>query len=266
MSRIVLCLVVMLGFAGCATQSWYHPSKSQEQFNQDKYSCSQNAAQTYPTVIQKQSYGSGYATPAQTACTTTNSQIVCTTTPGTYTPPPSVTVDANEGNRSDSFNSCMQSMGWSLMNKEEMVAAQKITGSRTEVAKQQLAKLEIEANELCGKEEYKIVYRKSACKTDSINLEQLSDSTKITMIEKVRFMALHNEKDSLRKRRVEIYNAAGDPVAVKLANLSERNRIEEEKIATSIYEGKITWGEYNKNRKEISAAAREEYSAITIRK
>jgi hypothetical protein len=103
---------------GCATYSWYHPSKNIDEFNQDKYVCIRQSAQAFPVVIQQQSYGTGYTNPSLTTCTTNYGQTDCITIPGTYEPPPSIAVDVNEGNRNAAFNSCMNARGWSLIRNK----------------------------------------------------------------------------------------------------------------------------------------------------
>ena len=266
MNRAVLFLVVMLGVAGCANRSWYHPSKSQDEFHQEKYSCTQQAAQTYPVLIQQESYGVARTTPSQTTCITTYGQVKCTTTPGTYTPPPTNAVDVNEGNRNNAFNSCMNSMGWSLLNQEQVVAVQKQGGSKVDTVNQQIAQLEKDQKELCNREKYKAIYQKSPCGIDNANLEQLADQTKISANEKSLFMAWHGERDSILKRRVAIYRSAGKPTATNIADLFERTRIKDENNALALYEGKLTWGEYNKTRKDIASTGRQEYFTITSKK
>jgi len=100
--------------AGCATSSWHHRSKGLNEFNQEKYTCIQQSAQSFPVVFQQQAIGTGYTSPAQTNCTTFYGQTNCTTTPGTYRPPASYNIDINQGNRNSAFNACMGANGWYL--------------------------------------------------------------------------------------------------------------------------------------------------------
>lgn len=266
MNRAILFLVVMLSVAGCANKSWYHASKGQNEFSQDKYSCTQQSAQAFPVVARQKSYGVGYTTPSQTSCTTTFGQLNCTTNPGSYTPPPTSTVDVNEDNRNNAFNSCMNSMGWSLLNQEQVVAVQKQGGSKIDAANQQIAQLDKDQKELCDSEKYKSIYQKSPCVIDNANLEQLADQAKISANEKSLFMAWHGERDSILKRRVAVNRSVGNPTATNIADLFERTRIKNENNALALYEGKITWGEYNKTRKDIAASGLQEYFTITSKK
>ncbi len=109
----ISCLVCVV-LSACATSTWHHASKGQNEFNQDKYSCIQQSAQTFPVVFQQVSSGTGYTTQSQTSCTTFYGQTNCRTTPGTYTPPPSYNLDINAGNRNNAFDACMSAGGWYL--------------------------------------------------------------------------------------------------------------------------------------------------------
>ena len=114
MSRLFSCFLLVLSISGCATYSWYHPYKGTNEFNQDKYTCIQQSAQAFPVVVKQSTYGTGYTSPSHTTCSSYYGQMNCTTTPGTYVPPVTSSVDVNEGNRTQAFNSCMIANGWSL--------------------------------------------------------------------------------------------------------------------------------------------------------
>ena len=110
-------VVLTASLSGC--MAWYHPTKNESEFNQDKYTCLRQSAQAFPVVMQRQTYGTGHQTPSQTTCQTYSfGQTNCTTTPGTYYPPEASSVDVNEGNRTVAFNSCMNANGWSLRMKQ----------------------------------------------------------------------------------------------------------------------------------------------------
>jgi hypothetical protein len=112
--KVTFSLVLATSLSACATYSWYHPTKSQREFDQDKYTCIQESAQAFPVVIQQRTLGTGYTTQSQTSCRTFYGQMNCTTTPGTYHPPATYSVDVNDGNRTEAFNTCMNASGWTL--------------------------------------------------------------------------------------------------------------------------------------------------------
>lgn len=120
MKRFVWVCVALFSLSSCATYKWYHPSKGQDGFNQDSYNCTRESARDFPVAIQRETYGVGSQTPTQTTCTPLyGGQVNCTTTPGVYTPPPTIDMDANQGNRARAYNLCMNAQGWSLMKQAD---------------------------------------------------------------------------------------------------------------------------------------------------
>lgn len=114
MKHLTSLVLLVFGVTGCATYSWYNPDKNTNEFNQDRYDCIQQSAASFPPMIQQQSYGNGYMTDSTTSCATTGSFTNCTTTPGTYHPPPMINVDVNQANRNNAFSACMNANGWTL--------------------------------------------------------------------------------------------------------------------------------------------------------
>ncbi|MBY0577165.1 MAG: hypothetical protein K2P67_11305 [Gallionellaceae bacterium] len=110
----IFVLALISSLAGCAHYEWYSKTKNQSSFDGDRYKCIQQAAQTYPAIMQQVTYGTPIQTPTQTTCVTTGDHVTCTTTPGQYTPPPPSVVDLNEGNRTQAYNACMTASGWEL--------------------------------------------------------------------------------------------------------------------------------------------------------
>jgi hypothetical protein len=102
-----LAVVVSVVATGCA-MGWTRPNTSAAEFHQDRYQCEREAASMYPVTMTAS--GPGYQAPAQTNCSTYGRQTNCTTTPGTYTPPP--TYDANAIARSSAVSSCLQAKGY----------------------------------------------------------------------------------------------------------------------------------------------------------
>ena len=117
--RIVLvppvALLIFLILAGCASYAWYNPNKNEIEFAGDKVNCDRQAASMYPPQFQQVQLTSGYQAPSQTTCYPIGYSVSCTTIPGRYVPPVSMTVDANQANREIAFKNCMNSLGWSLI-------------------------------------------------------------------------------------------------------------------------------------------------------
>lgn len=158
----------------------------------------------------------------------------------------------------DIYNSCMNSNGWYLRSKKDT--------QRQLQAKAQVEQNIKESNDSCNKEEYKIIFAKTACRSDDLTLEQLSDPTKISPEDKPLFMGYYSYFSARYKRVVAAYRSAGDPVGLELANLGDRTYSKLEKNSLDLYEGKVSWGEYNKAKKELSSSSNEEIRTITGKK
>lgn len=106
--------------SGCAQMVWVNPNKSESDFYSDKYKCEREAASSYPSAMVSTPYTTGYQQPAMTNCSSDgNGNMSCITTPGRYTPPATMLVDANKNNRNEAFQSCMNADGWRLEQKSQ---------------------------------------------------------------------------------------------------------------------------------------------------
>lgn len=141
--------------------------------------------------------------------------------------------------------------------------AKELPQSKTQIAKINIAQIGEEIAAVCSKPEYQAINIKTPCKASLITLEQLSDTDKITPSEKPTFTKMASEVKPLRLKQVTAYRSAGDATGNELANQQDRLIVKREKIDLDIYEGKITWGEFNKARKEISDASHVEFLKIT---
>lgn len=104
-SIALIAATVML--SSCA-MGWSRSNTSESEFYQDRLQCEQQAMSIYPVAMS--AMGGGYQTPARTNCTTYGNQTNCTTTPGTYTPPPQS--DMNAIPRSGAFSACLRGKGY----------------------------------------------------------------------------------------------------------------------------------------------------------
>lgn len=107
----ILCFATSL--VGCVQLAWHHPHKNNTEFSQDKLNCDARAASIYPPHI----VTNGGDGSTKTTCTGDYGYRTCTTKASYnhFMPP---TTDINEGNRNRMFNTCMESLGWSLIRVE----------------------------------------------------------------------------------------------------------------------------------------------------
>jgi hypothetical protein len=127
MIRIAALALAIVLLSGCATYQWSKDGATQQDFSQDSYQCTAQAAQMFPTAVVAQQVTQGYTTAAYTNCNSDGSANVsgsyvygssntnCTTTGGQYVPPTYVNVDANANNRSQAARQCMFAHGYQLI-------------------------------------------------------------------------------------------------------------------------------------------------------
>ena len=236
--------LLTLLFVACAPMVWTKPGASQNDFSRDKYTCIQQAQQR-----------------------------VSTTRVTAYSGSADSGVITNE----NVYNSCMNANGWYLKTQESAHQQQQQVQSQQQVQqsnqqqlqqqrnqrfKETLDQISKENRDACDKEDFKVIYLKSSCKAEEISLDQLSDANRISSVERAAFLTIHSQSKARNKRSAANYRATGDAKGFSLAALLEKLDTMTEENALALYEGTISWGQYNKRKKEISQLARTEYAEI----
>ena len=219
MKKIMLtgCLLVLT-----ACMSWYKPGARPGEFEQDKYQCLQESqqivgpAQVYP-------WGGPAVSPVQT-----NETL---------------------------FGNCMYAKGWSLQ-KTQAVQAQIQQQQALQAAVQSQFKSESDeiseqGHAICANPDFKLYYAKTACLAQDITFEQLADASKITPTQKVALVKQRAAIAENQKARIDLNSRAGGKAA-KIADATITSLIpQNDQNNLELYNGKITWGQYNQRRKDI---------------
>ena len=141
------------------------------------------------------------------------------------------------------FSSCMNSKGWSLENAQNK--------AKNDNMMQQVNQVKAKILAMCDKNELKEYYKKTTCGADDISFEQITDTTKITAAQKTALLKQREEVASLEKELDALIIQGGEK-GKKIINIETSfSRPENEKNNLDLYNEKITWGDYNKRRKEI---------------
>lgn len=216
--KIFATLFVAMLILGCAQNLWVKPNSNQGEFERDRYSCLQQSQQRVGAAQVDAYGGSAFNT------VRTNDML---------------------------FSTCMGSKGWSLQNKEIVQTLAIQNQAKMAGLKQQFDEVLANIVAMCNKEELREYYKKSACKAPDVSFEQLADATKITSEQKIALIKQREQVALLEKDQDELQKQRGD-VGLKIISISSNFiRPENEKNNLDLYNGKITWGEYNKRRKEI---------------
>ena len=110
-------------------------------------------------------------------------------------------------------------------------------------------KLNQQSNERCANPEFKAFYDKTPCTTRDINFQYVSDATKITPTQKKVLLLAKSSIDAIQKERMRIEREAG---MHEIVHLKEQLLIPQNDANNlDLYNGKITWGEYNTKRRDI---------------
>lgn len=209
--------------------AWYKPGATQNDFSRDKYNCLQQAQQRVAGA-QVNPYG-GVA---------------------------SNTVVTNEG----LYNSCMNANGWYLRSQQ---SEQQQTQAGANPLKAAIDQINRENQATCDREEYRPLRQKIACSVNDITLEQLSDKSTITASERPLISKYRGETEALNRRRAAAYRSYGGSKGADVALAVERAETLLERSALELYAGTITWGDYNKRRKEVYETYREEFNKAVRR-
>jgi hypothetical protein len=214
MKRIAAMLLI-LAMTGCQQpMTWTKPGATESDFNVDRYQCMAGSQQQSSSIYIGRY--SGFGSSGQT----TNEPL---------------------------FAACMTAKGWSLQNRSD---AEKQAGP-PETRAALKANIESFEQTVCTDPKFAPYYAKTACTAPRITFEQLADASKISPEVKTIFVDLRRAieaqteatNDILRKgspvgaKRVDLYNAVYKPQG-------DRNNLD-------LYNGLITWGEYNKRRQDI---------------
>jgi predicted aspartyl protease len=138
------------------------------------------------------------------------------------------------------FNACMTAQGYTLVKQASV-----------DQAKTAFNTINSEMLAFCASEEVQPYFSKTPCKSEEISLEQIADKSRITNDEKVALSKVRTEGKKRVKELEDIYRQYDPQHAPSIVARIEQSTTEQDSLAENFYEGRITWGEYNKRRMEI---------------
>jgi hypothetical protein len=139
------------------------------------------------------------------------------------------------------FNACMNASGWHLAD---------VTDARafTAASSAEFAKL----LQLCTQPDFRsIIPKKMPCKPNDATATQLSDASKASEPERVALMkwrsAIEEHDQKLAAIDRQYVGKAGDAIASGIEKATSATS----QLASRLYDGGISWGEFNKGRIDI---------------
>ena len=220
-------LAITLSITGCV--SWYKPGAKQGEFEQAKYQCLQESQQRVG-VAQANAYGGTAVNTVQT-----NDML---------------------------FGNCMNAKGWSLQNNQALQQQAQQNQSINSQFQAESNRLDAQSRDTCNNPDLKAYYSKTACYAQDITFEQLADSSKITAAQKAALVKQRAAVSESQKARYDLNKRAGGRAA-RIADVVNTDLIpKNDQNNLDLYNGKITWGEYNKKRKDIYLQFQERIKSI----
>lgn len=213
-----LAMPLVLLLTACAQNLWVKPNAGQGDFEKDRYACLQQSQQQF-----------GFATIDRFGGSAVNSMQT----------------------NNSLFSSCMNSRGWTLKNKDAAQAQIAQNNIKVDITKQRLQQIKKKAAAVCARDDLREYYKKTACLPRLMTFEQLADESKITPAQKVTLVKQRAQVSIIDKETEDALAAGGPSMHKALTIMTDFWRPETEKNDLNLYNGKITWGEYNKKRKEI---------------
>lgn len=244
--RTLVVPITLLLVSGCAPMVWNKPGASQDDFSRDRYTCMQDSQQRVSGAVVNQ-FG-GYSTNE----VITNPNI---------------------------FRACMNANGWYLQQQNQVqpqtasvpplvqsARAARVEKTNEEKLRELNAQVVAEAKAMCQRQEYEVITAKSACATGDMKPEQLADTSKLREADKVAFLKMRGEMEARERRLISGTQIWGQTVSVPWSNAMERAAASSADNARALYGGRVTWGEFNRRRVEISKTYRDEYTKIMASK
>jgi hypothetical protein len=117
--------------------------------------------------------------------------------------------------------------------------------------------------QLCSRQDFAPIFaKKMPCRPKQATPEQLADRARISNAEKIAFMkwqALSEERNEKTAAIHRQYNAqTGDNAASLIKKTDEASA----QLGQQLYDGRISWGEYNKKRIELTVQAEQDGQAL----
>lgn len=224
---------LLFSLIGCAANQkmlFDRPGLTSEEFNRDKYDCIQQARTSWAGG------GTGSVGVAMIVLSKNNA----------------------EKQSNELFKMCMEARGYTAREVDD----EEFERQKNSPLKTNMNQITKERTDRCNRDEFQLIFIKSSCKADNITLEQLSDKTMISEVEKTVFSKYRSENADSNNKTLAVFRTNGNSQEKELGIVVEQIYLQLDKNALDLFESKITWGEYNKKRKELFQTLKEEQRRI----
>jgi len=113
-------------------------------------------------------------------------------------------------------------------------------------------KISEKSKAICNVQDYSALFSKTPCLASSITLVHLVDNTKVTQEQKILLLKWRADVDESNAEQRTFLQANGTVADKKVSDFYASNRATIDQYNLDLYNELITWGEYNKRRKELT--------------
>ena len=210
---------------GCAT--WQHPTNNQSVFNSDYGQCEYEATRATPL--------------------TQGSAIELAFS------------------RVEIVNKCMESRGYYKSSNQTKNNSSSNNNPDMQVQLNDPIKRSLEEHkQRCLELEYQEYYSQTGCFATDINIEHMVDTSKITSPQKAVMLKARGLADQTNKEQVQLFRKLGGVKGSQYGDLHDSFKVKDDRNHIDLYNGRITWGEYNQRRKEISSEFNETVNKLGL--
>ena len=153
-------------------------------------------------------------------------------------------------------NQCLRGKGWYLTDTPNTAP------SRAQQTNDVIKGLQDQIGTIGNKPQYAPVIAKTPSKNTDIVFAHLSDKTKITPEQKTLFSSYLAEIEPLELKITATLRSANQTQATRIADLRDVSLLQSNQNRLNLIDQKITWGEFNIKRKEISVSFNTQYQQI----
>lgn len=141
-------------------------------------------------------------------------------------------------------NQCLQGKGWYLTDPTHLANINNELSTERANNKRRL-------EAMCASAEFEPIYAKTPCFANAIEFKFMTDETKITQPQKQVFVKWREAIDASLQQTANLEMRLNGSIGRKYANYSLTTyKADNDKNNIDLYNGKITWGQYNGRRKE----------------
>ena len=147
---------------------------------------------------------------------------------------------------------CLRGKGWYPVDPKQLTDVNNVSNQLSE----ERQKFKRKSDELCASVEFAPIYAKTPCYASNVDFKQMADDSKIIQSQKEIFLKWREEIDAALRENVNIELRLNGNAGKKYSNYTlTTQKAESDKNNVDLYNGQITWGQYNSRRKDIYSKA-----------